>query len=167
MIREANESDFASIAEIYNHSIMHTTISFETAPVTAEEMGNRVEAKQDAGFPWLVYESEKTVYGYAYAGSWNSRCAYRSSVESSIYLRHDAMRQGIGTRLYSDLLERLKTLGMHTVIGGIALPNPGSIRLHQKLGFEKVAHYRQVGFKFDQWIDVGYWQLLFDSVDKR
>lgn len=98
--------------------------------------------------------------GYCYASKWKGRCAYRYSVESTVYLSPDATGKGIGSKLYGTLLAELRQRQFHTVIGGIALPNPASVALHEKLGFEKVAQFRQVGNKFGRWIDVGYWQLL-------
>ena len=98
------------------------------------------------------------VVGYAYAGRWHDRSAYRYSVETTIYLDADHLGKSIGSGLYAALLQQLKERGMHVAIGGIALPNPGSVALHEKLGFRKVAHYGEVGFKFNRWIDVGYWQ---------
>jgi len=98
--------------------------------------------------------------GYAYANKWKSRRAYKHSVESTIYIQSGELYKGIGTILYGELINRLKNLGFHSIIGGIAMPNEASINLHEKLGFEKVAHFKEVGFKFEKWIDVGYWELL-------
>ena len=99
------------------------------------------------------------VAGYAYAGRWRTREGYRHSVETSIYLSPDATGRGLGATLYARLLERLRALDVHAVIGGIALPNPASEALHERLGFEQVARFREVGRKFGEWIDVAYWQL--------
>jgi phosphinothricin acetyltransferase len=122
-------------------------------------MAQRVSDVQDAGLPWLVLEVEGRVRGYAYATRWRVRPAYRNSVESTVYLEHDAAGSGWGTDLYLALIDALRGKGLHLVIGGIALPNERSIALHEKLGFAKVAHFSEVGFKFGQWHDVGYWQL--------
>lgn len=119
----------------------------------------RIADVQAAGLPWLVAEAEGVVAGYAYATKWRVRHAYRFSVESSVYLAPASAGQGIGTMLYRALLDRLRDGGFHLAIGGIALPNAASIALHEKLGFEKVAQFREVGFKFGRWTDVGYWQL--------
>jgi phosphinothricin acetyltransferase len=115
---------------------------------------------QAQALPWLVAEQGGTVVGYAYASPWKGRCAYRFSVESTVYLDPVHADRGIGTRLYTALLDAIRALGMRTVIGGIALPNPRSIALHERLGFSKVAEFRQLGFKQARWVDVGYWQLL-------
>lgn len=157
-IRSAHARDAARIAAIYNHYVSTTTITFEEQVVTADEMVARIEDIQSSGLPWLVAESASVVVGYAYASKWRTRSAYRYSVESAIYVGHEARSAGAGTELYSELLARLKTSGIHTVIGGIALPNAASVRLHEKMGFVKTAHFKEVGFKFGQWVDVGYWQ---------
>ena len=113
-------------------------------------------------FPLLVYVEKDFVLGYAYATRWKARPAYKYSAESSIYLATEVQGRGIGTQLYKGLLNELKHLGIHTVIGGIALPNEASIALHEKLGFVKAAHFKEVGFKHSRWVDVAYWQLRFE-----
>ena len=110
--------------------------------------------------PWFVYEEEGQIIGYAYANKWKGRCAYRFSVESTIYLKNGQQGKGIGSKLYTALLEVLRERKIHAVIGVIALPNANSQRLHEKFGFKKVAHFTEVGYKFNKWINVGYWELL-------
>jgi L-amino acid N-acyltransferase YncA len=101
--------------------------------------------------------------GYAYAQPWKGRSAYRYSVEVSVYLDHQITQQGIGSRLYGELFQILAERGFHAVIGGVTLPNPVSVRLHEKFGFEKVAHFKEVGYKFGKWIDVGYWEKIVNQ----
>ena len=125
-------------------------------------MGERIAETTASHVPWLVVEEDGAVLGYAYASKWKGRCAYRHSVESTVYLDPSKTGQGIGKPLYAALINALRMQRMHAVIGGIALPNEASIALHERLGFEKVAHFRQVGFKQDRWIDVGYWERLLD-----
>lgn len=158
MIRPATAQDAAAVAAIYNHYVATTTISFEEQPVTAADMAGRI-AGVTAALPWLVFEQDGIVMGYAYATPWRARSAYRFSVESSVYVSPDHPRMGIGSRLYRDLLEELRARGLHMVIGGIAQPNEASVALHEAMGFEKVAHFKQVGMKFGRWVDVGYWEL--------
>ena len=158
MIRNAIISDAASICNIYNPYILNSTISFETEPVTEKDMADRIV--NNGKLPWLVHEENERILGYAYACKWRVRQSYRYSVESAVYLDSEETGRGLGTLLYSELLSRLKEMKIHVVIGGIALPNPASIALHEKFGFEKVAHFKEVGFKFNQWIDVGYWELI-------
>lgn len=162
-LRNASPADGAALAAIYNHYIATTTISFEETPVGADDMAARIADVQAAGLPWLVAVDGDQVLGYAYASKWRVRHAYRFSVESSVYLDQHQARRGIGAALYRELLARLQDAGCHLVIGGIAQPNEASVALHERLGFEKVAHFREVGFKFGRWIDVGYWQLALDA----
>jgi phosphinothricin acetyltransferase len=157
-IRSAEPADCEAIARIYNHYVRNTVITFEESDVPAPDMVARLEEVRDTGLPWLVVEDPEGIAGYAYAGKWKGRCAYRYSVETTIYLEPSRVGRGLGVHLYGALLEETRAVSLHAVIGGIALPNPASIRLHEKMGFEKVAHFREVGFKFNRWIDVGYWQ---------
>jgi phosphinothricin acetyltransferase len=159
MIRPATPSDAAALAAIYNPFVVHTTITFEEQQVRPPEMARRVEETL-AVLPWLVEELDGQIVGYAYASPWKARSAYRFTVESTVYVAPDAARRGIGERLYRALLDDLRKRGIHTVIGLIALPNDPSIALHEKLGFVKAAHLKEVGRKFDRWVDVGNWQLL-------
>jgi phosphinothricin acetyltransferase len=157
-IRLVASDDCQAMAAIYNHFIEHTLVTFETEAVTASEMARRVD--ENAPLPWLVAEAPGGILGYAYASKWRARFGYRFSVETTVYLRHDACGQGVGSKLYRLLLDDLRARGVHTAIGGIALPNPASVALHEKLRFVECARFREVGFKLDQWVDVGYWQLL-------
>lgn len=160
LIRDATPEDAAAIAAIYNVYVAGTCISFETAPVPDDEMRARMAEVTDADLPWLVAADDTEVLGYAYASKWKGRCAYRHSVESTVYLGEAHHGRGVGRQLYAALLERLRGQGFRTAIGGIALPNAASVALHERLGFEQVAHFREVGFKQDRWIDVGYWQRM-------
>jgi phosphinothricin acetyltransferase len=160
LIRPATENDAAAIAAIYNHYIQNSTITFEETVLATPEMAARMAEVAAHGLPWLVLEHDGTVQGYAYASKWKARSAYRFSVEATVYLAPGAVGAGRGAQLYRVLLAQLKEAGFHAVIGGIALPNPASIALHQKFGMRKVAHFNEVGFKFGQWLDVGYWQVV-------
>ena len=158
MIRTATVQDAEAISLIYNHYIANTVITFEEKLVKSDDIASRIKATQAAGLPWLVAENNNKVLGYAYASPWKSRSAYQFSVETSVYLAPDASRKGWGSQLYQALFIQLKTAKVRTVIGGIALPNPASIALHEKLGMQKSAHFSEVGYKLNQWVDVGYWQ---------
>lgn len=162
MIRLADRNDATGIAAIYNPYILDTIITFEEEPLAPETMDERVKRVSKV-FPWLVFEQEGKLLGYAYAQPWKDRSAYRYTCETSIYLAQDARGKGIGVQLYSELLSRLSKQGMRVAIAGIALPNPSSVALHEKLGFYKVAHFEAVGIKFNQKIDVGYWQRTLAS----
>jgi L-amino acid N-acyltransferase YncA len=159
MVRSATTEDAGRICEIYNHYVLRSTITFEEQPVSPDEMKQRI-AEVLTGLPWLVWVEDQVVQGFAYASKWKGRCAYRYSVESTAYLADGSTGRGVGTRLYEALFTALRESKMHVVMGGIALPNDASIAMHEKLGFEKVAHFREVGCKFGKWIDVGYWQLF-------
>lgn len=159
MIRKATTEDAQIICDIYNYYVLNTIITFEEDTVDASTMAQRI-AEVNKKYIWLVYEHEGEVVGYAYAGEWKSRCSYRFSVESSVYLKFGTDGKGIGSKLYEALLQALTQTDIHAVIGGISLPNDKSIALHEKFGFEKIAQFREVGFKFDKWIDVGYWEKL-------
>ncbi len=161
MIRSVGEQDIAALVAIYNHYIRNSVATFEEVELTAVEMAGRVKKVLDAGYPWLVAEQAGKLVGYAYASRWRERVAYRYSVESSVYLAADAGGHGWGTRLYTELFDQLKALGVHAVIGGITLPNPASVALHEKMGMRKVGELPEVGFKQGQWLDVGYWQRNF------
>lgn len=158
-MRRASLADSEHIATIYNHYVLTTIISFETHPISADEMMHRMQERLD-NYPWLVIEKDNLLLGYAYGSPYRQRLAYRQTVETSIYLIPDATGRGLGTKLYSALLQILKTEGYHTALGIIALPNPRSVRLHEKLGFQQIAHLHEVGKKFGRWIDTGYWQKI-------
>ena len=123
-------------------------------------MAGRVAETRNVALPWLVAEASDQVVGYAYASKWRGRYAYRFSVESTVYLDKTSTGKGIGSLLYAELISNIRASCIHVVVGGIALPNEKSVALHERLGFKKVAHFEQVGFKQDRWVDVGYWQLL-------
>ena len=163
MIRDAEERDFAEIAEIYNHYIRNTLVTFEECVIDTREVSTRIGKVKSQGLWWLVAEEREQVSGYAYATNWHQRSAYRNTVELSVYLDPSCVGKGHGTTLYEELFSRLKAKGLHIAIGGIALPNPSSIKLHEKFGMEKVAHFREVGYKSGQWVDVGYWQVQIDA----
>lgn len=162
-IRPVSERDAAQLTDIYNHYVSNTYITFETEPVVTEQMAQRIAETIAIPLPWLVTEASEGIVGYAYASRWKLRRAYRYSVESTIYMDPRHTQQGHGLPLYSALIDAVRPMSIHSVIGGIALPNEGSVRLHERLGFKKVGRFEQVGYKFDRWVDVGYWQLLLSK----
>ena len=157
MIRTAIPSDASAIAEIYKYYILNTFITFEMDVVTPDEIATRMAKYSEVG-PYLVYEDDRELIGYAYVSKFRERKAYENTVESTIYLRQGLGGKGIGFQLYSELLSQVSE-NRHMVVAGIALPNDASVRLHEKCGFKNVGHFSEVGRKFDQWIDVGFWQL--------
>ena len=160
VIRAATTADAEAVARIYNHYVTDTIVTFEEEPVLAPEMVTRISEAQAASLPWLIAERNGEIVGYAHASKWKGRCAYRFSAEVTVYVDPVHPRRGFGSQLYVALLPMLEGLGVHAAMGGIALPNEASVALHEKFGFRKVAHFEQVGFKFGQWIDVGYWERI-------
>lgn len=158
-IRQIQPEDSLQIAEIYNYYIENSHSTFETEAITVEEMRKRI-GEITKKYPFFVVEENGEIFGYAYANQYKSRCAYSSSVEVSVYVRNGCGGRGIGAKLYEKLIAEILQTEVHAVIAGISLPNEASIKLHERFDFEKVAHFREVGFKFGKWIDVGYWELL-------
>ena len=163
VIRGATIGDGDQIAAIYNHYITDTLVTFEEAVVTGDEMSRRIGEVQADALPWLVAEDNGGVIGYAYASRWKERIGYRFSVETTVYLGAGEGRRGVGSKLYAELFSILKTLRIHAVIGGIALPNDASVALHEKFGMKKVASFSEVGKNFGRWVDVEYWEFLFSD----
>ncbi|HNQ14161.1 MAG TPA: N-acetyltransferase family protein [Pyrinomonadaceae bacterium] len=158
-IRPARPEDAEQIADIYNYYIQNTHHTFETEPLSPDEMQMRVEmVTQD--FPFLVAEEYGAIHGYAYATQFRLRQEFEFTAEVAIYVHNEAKQKGIGTALYSQLFDLLAETDIHAIVAGIAFPNDASIHFHEKLGFEKAAHFREVGYKLGRWVDVGYWELL-------
>ena len=155
-IRDATAADLAMVAEIYSHESLYAYSTFETEERPAASW----EPKLSSGDPFLVAVDGDVVLGFAYASPFRDRPAYHRTRETSVYLHRAARREGLGTRLYAALLERLRTEGFHTALALIALPNPGSVRLHERHGFELAGTMREVGDKQDRMIDVGIFQLM-------
>ena len=159
-VRDAAQGDAVALADIYNPYVLETTITFEEVGASPTCMAERVAEAVASRLPFLVAESAGVPVGFAYASRWKGRCAYRFAAETTVYVDRRQWRRGTGSALYARVLYLLQDAGYHAAIGGIALPNEPSIRLHERLGFTQVAHFREVGFKFNRWIDVGYWQRL-------
>jgi phosphinothricin acetyltransferase len=163
LIREARSADAQPICDIYNDYVENSFSTFDEIKISVEVFQRQMES---GVLPWLIFidDSDDTnVLGYAYAKPWKERAAYRHTVETSVYVASDAIKNRIGTRLYEKLLNELGNREIHTAIAGIALPNPASVALHERFGFEKVAHFKRTGRKFDRWIDVGYWQKTIND----
>jgi phosphinothricin acetyltransferase len=154
-IRAARTDDFPAIAAITNHYIATTAIHFGYEPVSADEMALVWSSHPE--YPWLVIEATEVV-GYAKAGVWRARAAYRWTAETGLYLAPEACGRGLGRRLYTALLDELAAREFHTVVAGITLPNDPSLALHRALGFTEVGVVRDAGFKHDHWHDVAFWQ---------
>ncbi|SPE21389.1 Phosphinothricin N-acetyltransferase [Candidatus Sulfotelmatomonas gaucii] len=159
MLRYVHQDDATSISEIYNHYILNSSATFEEDPVAPDEMRRRI-LETTKNYPWFVCEEDGRLIGYSYGRKWRERPAYRHSVEATVYLLPASVGKGRGTALFDVLLAELRNRQFRCVIGGVALPNPPSIALLEKFGLRQVALFKEVGYKFGRWIDVGYWQLL-------
>jgi L-amino acid N-acyltransferase YncA len=153
-IRPATEADLPFIAEIYDHAVRYGTATFELIPPDLAEMTRRFTALSDGGFPYFVAVIEGRVAGYAYAGAYRPRPAYRFTVENSVYLQPAIHRRGIGLQLLQRLIAECEARGyrqMIAVIGDSA--NAGSIGVHTRCGFQMIGTHPDVGFKFGRWLD--------------
>lgn len=160
-VRAVSASDAAAIAGIYNHYIQTSVITFEEQTLSDADVAQRIADVQALGLPWLVAEQDELILGYAYATRWKPRTAYRYSVEITVYMAPGSVGKGLGTALYAELFRQLRSLGVHAAVGGIALPNDASVALHEKVGMKKIGEFEQIGFKQGQWLNVGYWQIVF------
>jgi len=156
-IRPATGEDAAEMAAIYSHFVLNTPTSFESEAPDEAEMRRRVESTI-MKYPWLLYEVDGAVAGYAYASQHRVRYHYQWSVDVAVYVHEQYRQQGIGKALYKALLTVVPLQGYISAYAGITLPNPGSVALHESMGFTPVGVYRNVGFKLGKWHDVGWWQ---------
>jgi phosphinothricin acetyltransferase len=156
-IRPALADDADAIVAIYAPHVRDGTVSFETAVPGTVAMRARMTAS-DGLYPWIVATSDNAVLGYAYAGRFRERAAYRWAVETTIYVAAAAQGAGVGRQLYAALIATLRAQGFTQAIGIVALPNPKSVRLHEASGFRSAGVFRRVGHKNGCWIDVSHWQ---------
>ena len=161
-LRLATLADAESILAIYAPYIENTSFTFETEVPTIAEFARRIKDYLE-NWPWLVYEMDGQIAGYAYAGKYRERVAYQWCVESSVYVHDNFQQQGIAGKLYSALFDILKKQGFRTVYAVINLPNDKSVTLHEKCGFQYFATYEKVGYKLGQWKNVGWWQLSINE----
>jgi len=163
MIRHATESDLPQILAIYNHAIEHTTAVFEYRAHTLEMRREWFRAKQAASMPVFVFAGGDRVLGFATYGPFRAWPAYKYSVELSVYVEPGARRRGIGGELVRAVIEDARRRELRVVMAGITADNQISLRLHERLGFREVAHIPQVGYKFGQWLDLKFLQLVLDG----
>lgn len=156
VIRPATASDLDQVAAIYAWECEHSYATFDTVPRPADAWAAKLQAPD----PFLVAVDGADVLGFAYASWFREREAYHPSRETTVYVRTDAQGRRIGTRLYQALLPRIAAQGIHTVVALVALPNPGSVALHESTGFTLAGTMREVGEKFGDVLDVGIYQLM-------
>jgi len=157
-VRLADTGDAAAIAAIYAPSVTDAATSFELAAPSPDDIAGRIAALSPHT-PWLFLVRDGGIAGYAYASRHRERAAYQWSVDTSVYVRADQRRTGIGRALYRVLLALLDVQGFYSVHAGITLPNPGSVGLHEAVGFRQIGVEPAVGYKLGAWHDVGWWQL--------
>ncbi len=158
MIRPVKISDAEKILDIYNYYVEHTVATFDLELLSLDTFTDKIKSII-LNYPFIVYEEDNEILGYAYGSKFRPKPAYNKTVESTVYVKHGAHGKQIGTQLYADLLALLKRNNLHIVLGVLTLPNEASVKLHEKFGFKQVAHLKEAGFKFDKWHDVGFWQL--------
>lgn len=164
LIRAATPADLPGILDIFNEVITTSTAVFFLDPVTLDDRRIWLEGRQRAGYPVLVADRQGEVAGFAsfaeFRGAWHG---YRYSVEHSVHVRRDCRGQGLGSQLVTALFEPALALQKHVMIGGIDAANDASLRMHEKLGFERVAHFKEVGHKFGRWLDLVFVQRILDE----
>ena len=153
MIRQVHPEDAAAIADIYNHYVLETTVSFETSPLSVEAMRARIQ-QVAAAYPFLVWEEDGHVLGYAYAHQWKERAAYAHTWESTIYLHPAQSGRGMGRRLMQELIPLCRVAGCRCVIACVTQENEASCAFHRALGFVQVSRFPKVGYKLGRWLDV-------------
>lgn len=159
-IRLAKETDLPAMLNIYNDVIVNTTAVYDYLPHTLEMRKQWFEGKQEQGIPVWLAEEDGLILGFGTYGPFRAWAAYRYSVENSVYVASHARGKGIGSQLLPAIISEARHQGMHTMMAGIDASNEASIRLHRKFGFEQVALFREVGWKFDRWLDLVFLQLM-------
>jgi L-amino acid N-acyltransferase YncA len=161
-IRIAEKRDASALLGIYSPYISNTAVTFETEIPSLENFEQRIVTYQQ-DWPWLVYEADGRIVGYAYAGKHRERPAYQWCVESSVYVDDNFQQQGIAKALYDSLFAILKHQGYCNVYAGITLPNDKSVAFHKKFGFNWLADYKNIGYKLDRWHTVSWWQMQLND----
>ncbi len=165
IVRDFGQVDVGPANRLTNHFIEKTAVHFGTAPASDAEFAAvwRAGVTGTPAYPWLAAEIDGVFAGYAKAGVWRARAAYALTAEVTVYVEPAFQRRGVGRGLYGELLARLASAGFHTAVGGITMPNAGSVKLHEVMGFVYVGTFREVGRKFDAWHDTGWWQKVLSG----
>ncbi len=162
-IRSANENDLEQLLTIYNDIILNTTAVYQYQPHTLQMRKEWFETKQQQGFPVFVAEDNDSILGFSTLGTFRNWQAYKYSVENSIYVASGSRGKGVGKLLMHPLIEAAVKMDMHTIIAGIDAANGASLQLHKNFGFEEVAFFKQVGYKFKRWLDLKFLQLILET----
>ena len=160
IIREATKEDLPQILDIYNDVILHTTAVYNYDPHTIEMRTEWFETKQQQGFPVFVAEESKAIVGFSSFGPFRAWQAYQYTVENSVYVKSDCRGKGVGKMLIKPLIEAAKNLDLHAIVAGIDASNEVSLALHKQFGFVEVAHFKEVGYKFNRWLDLIFMELI-------
>jgi L-amino acid N-acyltransferase len=160
VIRNARALDLAAMLAIYNDAVLTTTAVYDYQPRSSEQQAAWFKSKQEHGLPVLVAEDGGAIVGFASYGPFRPWPAYLHTVENSLYVAPEQRGRGIGTALLPALIQRAAERGLHTMIAGIDATNEASLRLHAKFGFERLAQFREVGWKFERWLDLAFLQLM-------
>ncbi len=158
MIRPIHYTDAQQLLNIYNYYVINTDVTFDLEPTPLKVFQEKIHSISK-DFPFIVYEENNEILGYAYAGKFRERPAYNHTLESTVYVKSSAHGKQIGSKLYAELIAQLKQTNCRVVLGVLTLPNDASVKLHEKFGFELVGHLKEVGFKFNTWLDVGIFEL--------
>jgi L-amino acid N-acyltransferase YncA len=159
-----SQRDAEACAAIYAPYVRDTPISLEASAPTAEEIATRIETTTKT-HPWVVAHEGDALIGYAYATRHRERACYRWAADVTVYVSPHSQRRGVGRALYQTLFDALADQGFRMACAGITLPNQASVGLHEALGFKPVGVYRNIGWKFGAWHDVGWWQLELGGED--
>ena len=159
IIRNVLNSDIPQVVEILNHYVRNDSCTFQINTYSISEISEKI-AEITKVYPYIVMEEGNEVIGFAYASRWREKNAYDKSAETTIYLNPKHKYRGLGKILYQELIEQLREKNFRLLVACLTLPNPSSVRLHESLGFEKAGEFRDAGYKFNRWCDVGFWQKV-------
>jgi len=161
IIRDVQLDDAQALLDIYTPYVKTTWVTFETEAPPLNDFRERIEKYRfKLGFPYKVAELDGGIVGYAYAHPFHEREAYRFTAETTVYVKQNFGRSGIGTELYRVVLDNLAKSGFHAVIAILGYPNEASKKFHEKFGFREIGQFREVGYKFDRWLDAGYLEKI-------
>ena len=158
MIRPVHINDAPALLDIYNYYVLNTTVTFDIKALSIDIFKDKINQINE-DYPFIVFEEDNEILGFAYGSRFRPKPAYNYVAESTVYVKYTAHGKQIGSKLYAELIAQLKQTNLHTVLGVLTIPNEASIKLHEKFGFEQVAHLKEVGLKFGKWQNVGVWQL--------